>query len=116
MIGRAIHRALRNLHDVTWVGSALEAVAALRGGAVFDVILCDLLMPGMTGIELYEQLAAEHPAAAERMVFLSGGTFSPLLQEFVDRMPGRHIAKPFSADDLRQAVARQLGRGRAGLA
>jgi PAS domain S-box-containing protein len=116
MIGRAIHQALRNLHDVTWVGSALEAVAALRGGAVFDVILCDLLMPGMTGIELYEQLAAEHPAAAERMVFLSGGTFSPLLQEFVDRMPGRHIAKPFSADDLRQAVARQLGRGRAGLA
>src|SRR5690606_29490572 len=59
MIGNAIGRALRGDHDVTSLTSASEALARIRGGERFDAIICDLMMPVMTGMEFHEGVRAE---------------------------------------------------------
>ncbi len=105
MVGRAITRMLVPHHRVTAVLGAAEALAALSSGH-FDAILCDLMMPEMTGMELYDKLQAEAPALAARMVFLTGGAFTREASEFLDRVPNARLEKPFSPAQLRMAVAR----------
>ena len=105
MVGRAIIRMLVPLHRVVAVLGAAEALAALSASH-FDAILCDLMMPGMTGMALYDKLKAEAPAQAAKMVFLTGGAFTREAVEFLDRVPNASLEKPFSPAQLRMAVAR----------
>ncbi len=96
-------RALVN-HDVTTFTSAKEAVELIEAGTSFDLILSDLMMPGMSGMEFYDALAREQPRAAERMVFMSGGAFTPAARAFLDRVPNERIEKPFNLNQLRELV------------
>jgi PAS domain S-box-containing protein len=105
MVGRAITRMLVPQHRVTAVPGAAQALAALSSGH-FDAILCDLMMPDMTGMALYDKLQAEAPALAARMVFLTGGAFTREAAEFLDRVPNARLEKPFTPAQLRMAVAR----------
>jgi PAS domain S-box-containing protein len=105
MVGRAIVRMLVPQHRVTAVPGAAQALAALSSGH-FDAILCDLMMPDMTGMALYDKLQAEAPALAARMIFLTGGAFTREAAEFLDRVPNARLEKPFSPAQLRMAVAR----------
>jgi CheY-like chemotaxis protein len=102
-VGAAIDRLLGVDHEVMTVtrGSAALAVLAERS---FDVILCDLMMPEMTGVELYRRLAAESPALAGRVVFMTGGTFGSDVQAFLQSVPNACIDKPFGVTELRRAV------------
>src|SRR5688572_2490037 len=75
-----LERVLRGSHDVTSCGSADDALAQLRGGKLFDVILCDLTMEGMSGIDLYRTLEASARELCDRMIFVTGGAFSPEVQ------------------------------------
>ncbi len=111
MVGRAIIRMLSPPHRVVAVGSAAEGLAALAQGH-FDTILCDLMMPGMTGMALHEKLLAEAPSQAARMVFLSGGAFTEEAAAFLDRVPNTRLEKPFSPGQLRAAVASAFGSPR----
>ena len=104
LVGRTLARLLRE-HDVTVVGSAPEALALVDGGAVFDAILTDVMMPGVSGIELYEQLARTRPDAAARVVFVTGGAFTPGAADFLAGVPNRCLEKPFDAAAVRAAVA-----------
>jgi PAS domain S-box-containing protein len=103
MVGRAITRMLAPPHRVVFVGSAAEALAQLAGRH-FDTILCDLMMPEMTGMALYDKLLAEAPAHAARMVFLTGGAYTPAAGDFLDRVPNARLEKPFTPAQLRAAV------------
>jgi PAS domain S-box-containing protein len=105
MVGRAITRMLVPHHRVTAVLGAAQALAALSSGN-FDAILCDLMMPDMTGMALHDKLKAEAPALAARMIFLTGGAFTREAAEFLDRVPNARLEKPFSPAQLRMAVAR----------
>jgi PAS domain S-box-containing protein len=111
LVGRAIVRMLSPPHRVVAVGSAAEGLAALAGGH-FDTILCDLMMPEMTGMALHEKLLAEAPSQAARMVFLSGGAFTEEAAAFLDRVPNTRLEKPFSPGQLRAAVASAFGSTR----
>ncbi|HEY3255439.1 MAG TPA: ATP-binding protein, partial [Polyangiaceae bacterium] len=96
-------RALVN-HDVTAFTSAKEALELIEAGTSFDLILSDLMMPRMSGMEFYDALARERPRAAERMVFMSGGAFTPAARAFLDRVPNERIEKPFNLSKLRELV------------
>jgi PAS domain S-box-containing protein len=111
LVGRAITRMLVPPHRVVFVGSAAEALTLLATGS-FDTILCDLMMPDMTGMALYERLLAEAPAHADRMVFLTGGAFTPEAAEFLERVPNARLEKPFTPAQLRAAVAALAGAPR----
>ncbi len=80
----AVRRALGAQHDVEGVSSARRALELLTGDEdLFDVVLCDLMMPEMTGMELYGEVRASHPGRARRFVFISGGAFTPGAREFL---------------------------------
>jgi PAS domain S-box-containing protein len=108
MVGRAITRMLSPPHRVVCVGSAAEALALLPTRR-FDTIVCDLMMPEMTGMELYERMLAETPALAARMVFLTGGAFTREAAEFLESVPNPRLEKPFTPAQLRDVVATVAG-------
>jgi signal transduction histidine kinase len=99
-IGAAIRRLLHD-HDVTAVTSARAALDLLESGKCFDLVLCDLMMPGMSGMDLYGALLLRHPAFAPKVVFLTGGAFTPEADAFLRRVGNRRLSKPFDSDELR---------------
>ena len=104
LILKTLGRVLDKDHDVVLLENAAEALELLRGGARFDVVVCDLMMPEVTGMDLYDALAAEQPATAARMVFVTGGVFSGRAREFLDRISNRRLEKPFDLRLLRAIV------------
>ncbi len=104
MFGNAIQRILKREHDVVAVTRGADALARIQAGERFDLVLCDLAMPEMTGMELYERIEALDRTLAARMVFLTGGTLSEAAGDFLERFPGRHHDKPMSAAALRALV------------
>ncbi len=104
-IGAMMGRALRG-HDVTIVSNVADAIAHLDAGHDFDVILSDLMMPVASGMDLYDELTRRFPAAAERVVFISGGAFAPSAHAFLDRVPNERLEKPFRVNEVRSLVER----------
>jgi CheY-like chemotaxis protein len=107
LIGASARRLLCGEHDVVVVQSGEGALAALESPRAFDAVLCDLMMPGMTGIELHKVLARRRPELAERMVFITGGAFTAAAEDFLDRVANRRMDKPFEPRVL-QAMVRDL--------
>jgi CheY-like chemotaxis protein/anti-sigma regulatory factor (Ser/Thr protein kinase) len=104
MIGSAIRRALSSEHEVTTVVKAQDALDRIGSGERYDVILCDLMMPLMTGMEFYQRLALELPDQADRVVFLTGGAFTATARTFLDEVPNIRLEKPFQVQNLRALV------------
>jgi len=104
-IGAVLRRVLGD-HEVTAVNTAREAIELLATGRKFDVIFSDLMMPEMSGMDLHDELAQNFPDAAERMVFVSGGAFTPSAKAFLDRVTNERIDKPFDPQSLRSTVLR----------
>jgi signal transduction histidine kinase len=104
MITSAVSRTLSREHDVTPSLSASDAVQRIQNGERYDVILCDLMMPQMTGMDLHATIARIAPDQAERIVFLTGGAFTPTAREFLERVPNPRIEKPFGTLQLRAMV------------
>jgi PAS domain S-box-containing protein len=109
-VGQALACLLRTDHD-TEVSVEPRAIAErLLAGERFDVILCDLMMPGMTGMELHATVAREVPEQAERFVFVTGGAFTPAATEFVGRVSNTVLEKPYDLRALNAALAVHLRR------
>jgi CheY-like chemotaxis protein len=104
-VGRVIARLLASQHDVQVETDCQKALARVGGENEYDVIFCDLMMPGMTGMDFYEAVRASTPETVKRIVFLTGGTFTPNLQHFVQHIANLTIAKPFSADNIRSVAS-----------
>jgi CheY-like chemotaxis protein len=104
LVLRSLRRVLATEHTITTSERAHEALELLRSGDRFDVILCDLMMPGMTGMELYDAIELAMPDLLSRMIFITGGAFTARAREFLVRVPNRRFEKPIGADDLRAAV------------
>jgi CheY-like chemotaxis protein len=66
----------------------------------FDVVLCDLMMPVVSGMELYRQLSQNRPSVARRFIFMTGGTFTENARQFLAEPARRFVTKPFRIDEL----------------
>jgi len=113
MVLRALQRWLSSAHDVTAMPSATDALDCVAAGADFDVILCDLTMPEMSGMQLHAELAGAFPAHAERMIFLSGGVLTQAVQAFLDGVTNPLLDKPVDGRALRELIARRIAGGSA---
>jgi PAS domain S-box-containing protein len=111
LVSQAIRRALQREHEVMALTSAREAHARLTRGEQFDLILCDIMMPEMSGIDLHEALARVSPTLAGRMVFLTGGAFTPRAREFLSNIKNPCVEKPFLPRDLQELVRSLLAEG-----
>jgi CheY-like chemotaxis protein len=107
-IARALGRALRT-HDVVVLDRAADALDAIRTGARFDAILCDLMMPEMTGEALHAALLDLAPDQAAAMIFLTGGATTSLALEFLARVPNARLEKPFELSTLGALIDKHLG-------
>ena len=105
-IGVTLTRVLR-AHDVTAVTAAREALSLLEAGVSYDLILSDLMMPEMSGMELYDELSRRFPDAAARVVFISGGAFTAHATTFLEEVPNERLEKPFDPQTIR-ALARRF--------
>ena len=104
MLCATIERILSIEHDVIAVMSARQAIELIDHGERFDVILSDLMMPEMTGMDFHAALLRSAPDQAGKMVFMSGGAFSPNAFEFLDQISNPSIEKPFKSTALRQLM------------
>lgn len=109
LVGRAVALTLTEQCDVTLATSAREALVRLGAGDRFDLILCDLLMPGMTGMEFYTEVVRRWPEAGASVVFMTGGASTAAARAFVAAFANRCLEKPIDARALRE-----LARSRAG--
>ena len=101
-------------HEVTAVASGRDAVARLASDS-FDMVLCDLIMPQQTGLDVYEAMQRLHPGKEMCIVFMTGGAFTPWAHEFLASVPNRRVEKPFDIATIRRVVADVLLVQRASL-
>jgi PAS domain S-box-containing protein len=101
IIGKVIAAVLDGCEVIAETSGRL-ALARIRSGEQFDRILCDVMMPEVTGMDVYEQLP---PEARARVVFLTGGAFTDRARNFLERVPNRRLHKPFDVEQLAAALA-----------
>jgi CheY-like chemotaxis protein len=113
MIGTLLRRLVGREHDVVVVHDASEALHILDGDPDFDIILSDVMLPGMSGTELLATLAARSSALAARVVFLTGGAFSPEVRAALAAASNPVLEKPFERAQLRAVVEEFVRKRRA---
>jgi signal transduction histidine kinase/FixJ family two-component response regulator len=107
----AMCRALQEQHEVVGLTSAREALSRLAHAADsperFDLILCDVMMSEMSGIELYSELVRVAPELARRVVFMTGGAFTPRARAFLQAVPNRCVEKPVDLETIDELIREQ---------
>ena len=106
---RSIVRALRTDHEVLTAANGRDALELLAKDDAFDVILSDVMMPEMTGIDLYLALAERRPDLIPRIIFMTGGAFTQRTREFLASVPNTTLSKPFAMAELRALLAKRRG-------
>ena len=100
-------RLLRQ-HEVVKAASGGEARRILEEDRRFDVILCDMMMPGITGMDLYQWLHELDEDLAARVVFTTGGPDNANLEQFLDSVPNPRLFKPFETSALLEIVQKLI--------
>jgi PAS domain S-box-containing protein len=107
-VARSLERLLAASHDVEISHDPNAVAERLLAGESFDVIFCDLMMPTMTGMDLHALVADKRPDQAERIVFVTGGAFTPSAQAFTSSTSNIVLEKPFQMTALEAALNRHL--------
>jgi signal transduction histidine kinase len=107
---RAMTRVLVPTHEVVSSVDARAAVQLALGSPPFDLILCDVMLPGFGGVDFYRAVLAQAPRVAERIVFISGGVFSGPSVPFLASIPNTQLIKPVSPSVLKDFVQLFLAR------
>ena len=89
---------------VTFAQSAAGGLGRLQAGGRFDAILCDIHMPGMNGMQFYEEVAKVSQQLASRIIFITGGGYSSEVADFLERTHSPCLTKPLESEALRSAV------------
>ncbi len=104
IVGKALRRMLRNEHDVELLEDGHDALARIDSGAHYDAILCDVMMPTLSGPAFYEELMRRDRNLAESVIFVTGGAFTEATRAFLDCVPNQRLEKPFSIENVRALV------------
>jgi len=102
-VGRVLQRILRE-HLVEVANSGRQALELLEKGPEPDAVLCDVMMPDLTGRDVYEAVQREHAGLAGRFIFVSGGAFTSGAREFLASITNPLLEKPFDEGRVRLVV------------
>jgi CheY-like chemotaxis protein len=97
-------------HRVVAVSSGTDALAVIAAGCPYDLVLSDVMLRDMSGVELLARLWRDHPDQAQRLVFMVRAHVSPVLQYLLDGAPNLCIEVPFDMDGLRALIERRTRR------
>jgi PAS domain S-box-containing protein len=103
-IRSVIKRMLRK-HEVVEAHSGEQGRQILDNDQKFDLILCDMMMPVMSGVNLHEWLSETYPRLARQVVFVTGGAFTPGASEYLQKVENLHIEKPFDTNNFKSMVS-----------
>jgi len=106
-IRSAMSRILKE-HEVVQAASGEDGRRVLNGDQAFDLILCDMMMGGMSGVDLHEWLLSTHPALAGKLVFITGGAFTPREREYLNKVSNLRIEKPFDVANFKRIVNERI--------
>lgn len=104
LLGRTLSLMLEERHDVVVISSGRDALEWLENDQDFDLVLCDLDMPEVTGKVIYETVLETQPELARRFVLMTGGACSRWSEDFVAAYRGMQLEKPFTTDDVEQVL------------
>jgi two-component system NtrC family sensor kinase len=110
-VAAALGRMLEG-HHVEIAHGGQQALKLLQHDSGYDIIFCDLLMPGCTGMDIYEEVSLQLPALASRFIFMTGGGFTPRAREFIAGGHHRVLDKPFDRGDVHRLMIEVLSHGR----
>lgn len=102
-------RQLKSTFIVEGVNSGEEAMKRLQERE-FDLILSDVMMPNMSGVELYLEISERRPEFADRFLFMTGGVLDEADQRFFERDEVVCLAKPVSRKVLISAIRDQIDK------
>ena len=108
LVTKAIVRGLEDF-EIVALDDARVALELLSRGERFDVVLCDVMMPEMTGAEFFRQLRRNGSDHAERIIFITAGAKTRETKAFIDSVPNVVLKKPFDMAELRALVVRRIG-------
>lgn len=112
-VGRTIQRLLGEHYEVVVLTAGKEAIELLRDtDAEFDLILCDLTMPDVSGMDVYTQVVQARADVGQRFVFMTGGTFSPRARDFLDQVSNERLDKPFDLQTVRNLARNRCSQTR----
>ncbi len=107
LLGQTIQLGLEDEFAIQLAQTGRDAVELILGSQRYDLILCDLSLPDISGAQVYEEVAAQAPECLERFVVMTGGAFSSELQSFMSQFRGRVLNKPFTLNEL-EDLAREV--------
>ena len=96
---------LEGQHEVVEADSGRAAMERLGRDPRFDLILCDVMMPDISGLELHAWLCEKHPRLAGQVVFITGGVFTPRATQYLARVKNVRVEKPFDSNSLKKMVS-----------
>jgi two-component system NtrC family sensor kinase len=100
---------LKAAHEQVEAASDGRAALERLEHAEYDLVLCDVRMPGLDGPALYRALGQTQPRLLSRFVFLTGDTLNPESREFVQQTGAPCLNKPFDFDEVYRVIGRALG-------
>lgn len=109
VVVNAMRRLLSREHDVVAYTDPRDALASLERGDLYDLVFCDLMMPYVTGQELYLSASALEPSLAGRFVFVTGGATDPAAASFLAEVSKERLDKPFATQSLLRIARRFAG-------
>lgn len=108
-VGRTIQRLLGEQYEVVVLTGGNDALdMMIDKQADFDLVLCDLTMPEISGMDVYARVSEARAEMGPRFVFMTGGTFSPRARDFLDQVPNERLDKPFDLQTVRTLVRRRV--------
>jgi CheY-like chemotaxis protein len=110
MVAQALCVVLADEFDVRATTDPREALAWLTSGDRYDVVLCDVMMPHMNGVELRNRVHGVAPEAAARIVFITGGILHERVRRLIESVPNTCLEKPIDMPALRDLIRRRTRR------
>lgn len=108
LVGESLRRVLADEFAVTATTDPEAALAAIATGESFDVILCDVMMPVMNGVELRDRIHEISQDQAARIVFVTGGIVIAEVRGLLERVPNAWLEKPIDVEGLRELIRRRM--------
>ncbi|MBA2664012.1 MAG: response regulator [Bradymonadaceae bacterium] len=110
-VGASLRRVLSGEYEVEVATSGQSALEMLKAGPAYDVIICDLMMPEMSGIDLHNRLEKSGSPYVQRMIFMTGGVFSTHEQLFLRGLKQSWLSKPIDIGELKHQISRRAAKG-----
>jgi DNA-binding response OmpR family regulator len=100
MIRSLVTRVLSSYFQVTAADGVRAALAALNESQDYEAILCDLMMPGESGMDFFAVLRRLYPQLVQRVAFITGGAVTPDTSKFLENAARPILNKPFNPTSL----------------